>query len=85
MTLKERFNELKIAAQKDARAVRNRRTVHGGDYEKGVVGIDGVGLAAHVKTAGELGYETHIRIVDGKLNIYYVERMPSIPLEVLCA
>lgn len=84
MTLREKFEKLRAAAQSDVRAVRNRQTINGGYWEKGV-DINGSLLAEDVSTAAALGYETHIRLIGGKLNIFYVKNISSAPSEVLYA
>jgi len=84
MTLREKFNKLRTAALADVRAVRNRYSVNGGYWESGV-SPDGPLLKEDVSVANSLGYETHMRIIDGKLNIVYVKKMTPAPNEVLYA
>jgi hypothetical protein len=81
MTIEEKFEKLKKAAQADVRAVRNRRTFNGGYWEPGT-NINGPLLKEDVSTADTLGYETHMRIVGGKLTIFYVAKMPTAPMDV---
>jgi hypothetical protein len=84
MRIKEEFEKLRAAAQKDVRAVRNRVTYNGGYWENGV-NPNGDFLKEAVRTADTVGYETHLRIMNGKLNIVYVAKMPPAPGEVLYA
>lgn len=82
MKLSERFEQLKKFAQADARAARNRPTIFSGSYPKKAATLDGIGLLEDVKTAKTLGYETHLRVTDDTLEVYYVKNMPGMPTEV---
>lgn len=85
MKIKEQYESLKAAAQKDLHDVRNRRTVFSGGYPKGAASLDGVGLLHDIKTARSLGYETHLRVADGCIEVYFVANMPPAPSKVLYA
>lgn len=81
-TIKEKYLAIKKAAQADVRAVRNRHTLSGG-FWGAAADVNGSLLKQEVETAAILGYETHLRLVDDKLHIYYVAKMPVAPSDVL--
>lgn len=85
MRIKDKYELLKTAAQQDVHDVRNRRTVFCGSYPKGTASLDGVALLHDVKTARSLGYETHLRIADGCIEVYFVANLPPAPSKVLYA
>lgn len=82
MKLSEKYEKLKKAAQADMRAVRTRRAINGGYYENDGRAIDPRGLLESIKTATAIGYETHLRVVDGNITIFYVANMPPKPFDV---
>lgn len=83
MRIKERFEKLKKAAQADAHAVRNRRTIFAGVYPKKAPNLDGAALLEQIRTAATLGYETYLRVADERIEVYLVAEMPSTPFDVL--
>lgn len=80
-TIKEKYRVLRKAAQQYADSVTARQSFLAGFWES-ASDINGSLLKQEVETARLLGYESHLKIINGKLHIYHVATMPSTPYEI---
>lgn len=77
------YMRLKDAAKKYADAVSKRRETTSGSYPKDIVGINAADLRGRLSTADQLGYETHVRLIDGVITLFNVAKLPQVPYELL--
>lgn len=80
-TIKEKYNTLRKAAKQYAADVDGRKS-YGAGFWASPDDINGSLLKQEVVTAYLLGYESHLRIVNGNLHIYHVAKMPGTPYEI---
>ncbi len=77
------YKELKEVASKYAQAVKNRKEVNSGTYPRKAVSLDGLELESQIRAAEQLGYNTELRVNDHMITVYFVEKLPRVPYELL--